>query len=155
MNRFCLQIVLNALIAIIMVVSGFYLILQLLMLILSMNIKRILKLSGRSAYDYLQKGSFWKGKNRNNYWFMKGPGMTRLRKKLLSLAKAETKEMLLVSNGAVYGQCSNCIFYLNCEKKYYIRCCDCKYFGKCPLFPQKGNQAICNHFSCSRWIEKD
>ena len=90
MNRLQPYLFKDLLVAVTMVISGFYLLLQFLMLLLSLNIKRILKCSDKSAYDFLQKGCFWKGKKKKRVWYLKGPGLTSLRRRLLSAAKKET-----------------------------------------------------------------
>lgn len=155
MNRLLPSRLMELLASLTMVASGFYLLLQFLMLLLSLNIKRILKCSDKSAYDFLQKGSFWKGKGKKRVWYLKGPGLTRLRRNLLSAAKKETREKLFQSNAILTEQCGNCIFQLNCEEKYTIDCNGCKNRKSCLRIKEKNNLNICNHFLCAKWIEKD
>ena len=155
MNRLQPYLFKDLLVAVTMVISGFYLLLQFLMLLLSLNIKRILKCSDKSAYDFLQKGCFWKGKKKKRVWYLKGPGLTSLRRRLLSAAKKETREKIFQSNTILADQCGNCIFQFNCYEKYHIDCNGCKNRKSCPRTKEKNNLNICNHFLCVKWIEKD
>ena len=155
MTRICTNVLLNALLSIIMVMSGLYLLLQFLMLVLSMNIRRILKSSERTACDFLQKGSFWRGRKKKNSWYLNGPGTARLRRKLLTMARQEIREKRFLSNTVLYEQCTNCIFQFNCQQKYFASCGNCKYKRGCPLLKNKRKTAICDHFRCDKWIEKD
>lgn len=155
MARIFTNELLNALLSIIMVMTGFYLLLQFLIFILSLNIKRILNNSKRTACEFLQKGSFWRGKNKKNSWYLNGPGTDRLRRNLLSMAREEIREKRFISNAVLYEQCTNCIFQYNCHQKYFISCDHCIYKRGCSLLHKKKTSAICNHFKCAKWIEKD
>ena len=132
-----------------------WLCLQAMMWMLSCNIRRILRLRGRSACDYLQNGRFWKGRSNCYVWYLKGPGMAVLAKKVLGMARQEVRESNFRSNATLYGQCSVCIFMTNCDQKYLVRCSHCVIDRHCSLRRHKKGDAICRHFKCRRWIECD
>lgn len=132
-----------------------WLCLQLMMWVLSFNIRRILALRNRTACDYLEKGRFWKDGGNRYVWYLRGPGMARLAKTVLVMARREVRESNLRANTTLYGQCSVCIFLAGCTQKYQIGCGHCVFHGHCSLRRQKRGDAICRHFKCSRWIECD
>ena len=49
-----------------------WLCLQLIMWVLSFNIRRILALRNRTACDYLEKGRFWKDGGNRYVWYLRG-----------------------------------------------------------------------------------
>ena len=137
------------------VVLAAWLCLQVMMWILSYNIRRILSLRNRTACDYLARGRFWKDEGNRYVWFLRGPGMARLAKTVLGMARKEVREKNFKSNTTLYGQCSVCIFLVTCSQKYVIRCSHCVIHGHCSLHRHKKSNSICRHFKCSRWIECD
>ena len=132
-----------------------WLCLQVMMWILSFNIKRILILRKQTACDYLGKGKFWKDKNNHYVRFLKGPGMARLAKTVFGMARMEVWESNFKSNTALYEQCSVCIFMVTCSQKYLVRCSHCVINESCSLQRQKKGNSICKHFRCRKWIECD
>ena len=155
MIRLLLNHLLNILKPLTMMAVASYLLLQFLMFLLSLNAKRILKCSGRSASDFLQKGSFWRGKKQKKVWYLRGPGLTKLRQNILFQAKLEMREKQFRSNAILYDQCTSCIFLYNCDDKYQIDCNGCKNKKPCTYMKENKNLDICNHFKCAKWIEKD
>lgn len=132
-----------------------WLCLQVMMWILSFNIRRILSMRNRTACDYLEKGRFWKDNDNHYAWYLWGPGMARLAKTVLGMARKEVRESVFRSNATLYGQCSVCIFLAVCSQKYVIRCNHCVISGHCSLQRHKKSDAICKHFKCRKWIECD
>lgn len=132
-----------------------WLCLQVMMWILSFNIRRILGLRNRTACDYLEKGRFWKDRDNRYVWYLRGPGMAILAKTVLAMARKEVREANFRSNTILYGQCSVCIFMVSCGQKYLVRCGHCVINSRCSLRRQKKGDSICRHFKCSRWIECD
>ena len=140
---------------VILAVAGVWLMIQALFWILCHDIKRVLLVRNQTAYEYLQNERFWKTKSGRYVWFLKGPGMYKLERKLLTMARQEVKEQNLKSNIVLYIQCSNCIFLRQCEEKYEIRCRHCSYARECPYRKIKKNEAMCAAFRCAKWIEMD
>ena len=120
-----------------------WLCLQLMMWVLSFNIRRILGLRNRTASDYLEKGRFWKDGGNRYVWYLRGPGMARLAKTVLVMARREVRESNLRANTTLYGQCSVCIFLAGCTQKYQIGCSHCVFHGYCSLRRLKRGDAIC------------
>ena len=134
---------------------GVWLCLQLIMWVLSLNIERILRVRNQTACNYLRNGKFWKKNNNRYVWFLKGPGMVLLVKKVLGMAKQEIWENNFKSNSTLYGQCSVCIFTFDCYQKYVIHCNHCIIYNNCSLLKQKRKTSICKQFRCIKWIEND
>ena len=142
-------------ISIILAVAGIWLLIQAMLWILCHDIKRVLLVRNQTAYEYLQNGKFWKTKSGRYVWFLKGPGLYKLVRKILMVARQEVKEQNLKSNVILYAQCSSCIFLRYCEQKYDARCRHCAYFKECPYRKIKSNDRMCGVFRCARWIEMD
>ena len=157
MNDITIRIYLarGLLLTVLTAVAGIWLLLQALLWTLSHDIKRVLVVRGQTAYEYLQNGRFWKTKSGRYVWFLKGPGMYKLARKVLVLARQEIKEQNLRSNIILYTQCSSCIFLRNCGQKYDIRCRHCAYVRECPYHRIKKSDRMCGVFRCARWIEMD
>lgn len=141
--------------SIFLAIAGIWLLIQAILWILSLDIKRVLLVLKQTAYEYLQKRRFWKTKSGRYVWFLKGPGMYKLVRKLLMLARQEIRDQNLKANIILYTQCSSCIFLSHCEQKYDIRCQHCTYANGCPYRKIKRNDRMCGVFRCAKWIEMD
>lgn len=147
----CLTIFLSAICAF----GGIWSLMQILMYLLCWDIKRILQVRSMSAFDYLHNARFWKSKSGKYYWWLKGPGMFKLAKKVLLMARQEVRESNLRSNSIVFRWCSNCIFLNHCNQKFFIRCIHCTSYKQCPKLSSYKCKSVCNQFCCAKWIEKD
>jgi hypothetical protein len=155
MNNPATHYMLFGILVAIMTSMSFWLLLQVLMALLCWDIKRVLRVKKMTAYEYLQEHRFWKTKTGKYVWFLKGPGMYMLARKLLKLAKNEVKETNFKTNETLFNQCTACIFLKQCIQKYDPDCQHCFFYTKCQVFKNKKTNRICDDFKCLRWIEID